>query len=149
MTGSYSETIQAGPPLAAAAALLSSADLPSSDLCTGQVEHFFYSGSSTDPTGLVGLKFHGAHALLRSLVVRSNARSAGLGGALLERAERHAKECGAQTIYLLTTTAEQFFRRRGYVSVDRQDAPAAIRATSEFAHLCPASSAFMAKTLVS
>jgi amino-acid N-acetyltransferase len=50
-------------------------------------------------------------------------------------------------MYLLTTTAETFFERRGYRRVDRIQAPPAIKLTPEFAGLCPASSAFMIKRL--
>jgi amino-acid N-acetyltransferase len=50
-------------------------------------------------------------------------------------------------MFLLTTTAETFFERRGYRRVDRSQAPLAIQSTSEFASLCPASSAFMIKQL--
>jgi len=62
-------------------------------------------------------------------------------------AERHAREHGAREIYLLTTTAERFFARAGYESVPRNDAPSAIRETSEFATICPASAALMRKRL--
>ncbi len=113
------------------------------------MERFFYSGSATAPTGIVGLEFHGPNALLRSLVVSPTARGAGLGAALVETAEDYARAHGAQSIFLLTTTAEEFFRKRGYGLAERKDAPPEIRATSEFAHLCPASSAFMMKRLVS
>ena len=49
--------------------------------------------------------------------------------------------------YLLTTTAEDFFARRGYVRIARDEAPETIRATREFADICPAGSAIMRKVL--
>jgi amino-acid N-acetyltransferase len=73
--------------------------------------------------------------------------STGLASELVERAETHAAKYGVRTLYLLTTTAEAFFARRGYHRIDRGVAPAAIRSTREFAALCPASSAFMSKRL--
>ena len=54
---------------------------------------------------------------------------------------------GIKTLYLLTTTAAQFFAKRGYEAVPRSEAPAAIAATAQFSDLCPASSAFMRKAL--
>lgn len=111
------------------------------------MEHFFFAGAREKPIGLVGLELFGPCALLRSLVVASNSRSAGLGKALVERAEAHAREHGARSIYLLTTTAETFFSRRGYRAVARETAPAAIRNCREFADLCPSTSAFLIKTL--
>jgi amino-acid N-acetyltransferase len=93
------------------------------------------------------VQFYGSSALLRSLVVTSAHRARGLGQRLVEHAEQHARERGAGTVYLLTTTAEAFFRARGYAITPRESAPAAIRSTPEFAGLCPASSAFLSKRL--
>jgi amino-acid N-acetyltransferase len=140
--------IQSSPPLPAAVALLTSAGLPTSDLTQELLAHFFYSGSATAPSGLIGLEFCGPHALLRSLVVIPDSRSNGLGSALLDHAEAHARAAGARSLFLLTTTAESFFRRRGFVSAQRDSAPVEIRSTREFADICPASSAFLVKRLV-
>jgi amino-acid N-acetyltransferase len=52
-----------------------------------------------------------------------------------------------RTLFLLTTTAEGFFARLGYLHATRDVAPPAIRSTKEFAGICPASSAFMSKQL--
>lgn len=135
------------PPRAAAAALLESAGLPSADLTDAHMEHFFYCGSVTRPGGIVGIELGGEAALLRSLVVAKENRATGMGAALTERAEQYARELGARSLYLLTTTAEDFFARRGYVSAERESAPASIKNTRELAGLCPASSAFMVKHL--
>ena len=135
------------PARASAVRLLEDARLPADDLTVELVEDFFCIGSRTSPVGLVGLEVRGEHALLRSLVVASGIRSRGAGTALVGSAERYARSRGVRELYLLTTTAEDFFARRGYVRIARADAPEAIRATREFAHICPASSAFMRKTL--
>jgi amino-acid N-acetyltransferase len=139
--------IHAHPPLAAAAALLAAARLPTEDLTEAHCEHFFFCGPATAPVGLVGLELFGDTALLRSLVVAPEQRSRALGSTLVEHAESHARAAGARTLYLLTTTAEDFFARRGYERAERATAPAAIRNTREFAGICPASSAFMCKSL--
>ena len=97
--------------------------------------------------GAVGLEARGRSGLLRSLAVRGDRRGAGLGGALVSAVESAAAEQGVTDLYLLTTTAERFFAGRGYAPVSREAAPAEIRATSEFAEVCPASSAFMHKCL--
>ena len=141
------QSISAGPAPEAARGLLAAANLPTSDLTDEQLTTFFYCGAPTSPTALVGIEIYGTEALLRSLVVDPSLRSTGLGSALVQRAEMHAENHGVGTLYLLTTTAEAFFARRGYHRIDRAVAPAAIRATREFAGLCPASSAFMFKRL--
>jgi amino-acid N-acetyltransferase len=140
-----SHLIQSPPSLRGAVALLRSAGLPVSDLTEAHLSNFHYSGSVAEPDGIIGLELYGTHALLRSLVVAAAVRSTGLGSALLQHAESHARRAGVQSIYLLTTTAELFFSRRGYVLTQREDAPASIRATREFADICPTSSAFMVK----
>jgi amino-acid N-acetyltransferase len=135
------------PPLAAAARLLAAAQLPTSDLSEQHCEHFFFCGPASAPVGLVGLELFGDVALLRSLAVAAAARSAGTGSALVRHAEDHARASGVRVLYLLTTTAEPFFARHGYARAPRDTAPEAIRATREFAGLCPASSALMFKPL--
>jgi amino-acid N-acetyltransferase len=140
-------TISAGPAPDAARRLLAAANLPTSDLTDDQLAAFFYCGPSGAPSALIGLEIYGTEALLRSLLVDPSLRSTGLGSALVERAEAHAATHGVRTLYLLTTTAEAFFARRGYRRIDRALAPAAIGSTREFAGLCPASSAFMFKRL--
>jgi amino-acid N-acetyltransferase len=137
--------IRGRPPRSTAVALLQAQDLPVADITDEHLEHFFFVGSDGSPTGLVGLEIYGADALLRSLVVGENAKLKGLGSALVEHAERYAGSKSVRSIYLLTTTAEAFFKRLGYKRVDRSQAPSSIERTREFASLCPASSAFMAK----
>lgn len=136
-----------GPTRPGAERLLASAGLPTSDLAEAQLQHFFYAGTAAVPTGLVGLELYGETALLRSLVVVPAARTIGAGSALLAHAESHARSHGVRELYLLTTTAEDFFTRRGYARVARESAPDSIRGTREFAGICPASSAFMVKQL--
>ncbi len=127
--------------------MLQSANLPTADLTAAHCEHFFYSGPAEAPTGIVGVEVYGDVALLRSLVGAPGRRGSGEGSALLEHAEQYARASGASTLYLLTTTAENFFAKHGYGRVSRDAAPAAIRATREFAGICPASSAFMRREL--
>lgn len=131
----------------AAARLLEAAALPSSDLSDAHMEHFYFCGSPSQPVGMVGFELCGPDALLRSLVVMPEHRSLGIGARLVAHAEREAYAQGVTAIYLLTTTAEAFFLRRGYVAAQRELAPALIRATKEFSSICPASSAFLMKRL--
>jgi amino-acid N-acetyltransferase len=66
---------------------------------------------------------------------------------LVSDAEAWATERGIKTLYLLTTTAAQFFSRLGYEAIPRSEAAAAIAATAQFSDLCPASSTLMRKVL--
>jgi len=139
--------IRGRPPLSTAVTLLQAQGLPASDITDEHLEHFFFVGSVGSPAGLVGLELYGTDALLRSLVVAENARHKGLGATLIDHAEQYAASKGVRSIYLLTTTAQAFFKRLGYERIERSTAPPSIERTREFAGLCPASSAFMSKQI--
>jgi amino-acid N-acetyltransferase len=139
--------IRGHPPLQVATALLDAEGLPSSDLTDAHLVHFFFTGSDGLATGLVGLEIYGTDALLRSLVVRRGERDRGTGSSLVKHAEEYAVSRDARSIYLLTTTAEAFFKRLGYDRIDRTGAPASIQRTREFAGLCPATAVVMMKRL--
>jgi amino-acid N-acetyltransferase len=135
------------PERAGVRALLVRVGLPAGDLAELDLRHFLFAGPKAKPIGLVGLQIEPPHALLRSLAVDPASRGEGIGSRLVAHAEEHARLLGVTSLYLLTTTAETFFQARGYARIDRDDAPYFIRATAEFAELCPSTSAFMRKTV--
>jgi amino-acid N-acetyltransferase len=139
--------ISANPNGPAVKKLLSESGLPFEDITAQHLKNFFGCGSGSELKGLVGLEVYGDVALLRSLAVTAERRGWGLGSKLVEHAEGYAREKGVASLYLLTTTAEAFFLRRGYARIPREDAPAAIKGTKEFSGICPVSSAFMVKHL--
>ena len=139
--------IIAHPSESAAKRLLVESGLPTADITATHLRHFFFCGPGPDLEGLVGLELYGEAALLRSLAVAPNRRGSGLGSRLVEHAERYARDRGVRSLYLLTTTAEAFFLRLGYVRIARDEAPADIKTTTEFSGICPTSSAFMVKNL--
>ena len=136
------------PPESQVKHLLAEAKLPSSDLSSRHLEHFWGCGPVEAPTGVVGLEIYGDVALLRSLAVAVGSRGSGSGRALVAEAERYAQSQGVSRVYLLTTTAEKFFERLGYTKTDRESAPVPIRQTGEFSGLCPSSSTFMVKVIM-
>lgn len=128
------------------AADLADAGLPTSDLA--EPGHGFFRFE--DDAGIAGygdMEGNGPDGLLRSLVVKRDRRSGGLGTAMLGAIERVVPEEGVASLYLLTTTAEPFFRRHGYVTANRADAPDAITGSAEFRSLCPASATFLSKRI--
>ena len=72
-----------------------------------------------NPQGIVGLERFGSVALLRSLAVAAELRGTGVGKALVAAAEEYAQTKNVQTLYLLTTTAADFFARLGYAPLPR------------------------------
>lgn len=127
--------------------LLAGCDLPTSDLVANARVRLYGCRIDGELVGAVGLESLGRVALLRSLAVAPSQRGKGLGQALVANAERHATTQGMDTLYLLTTTASGFFAELGYTPADRTQAPEAIRATPQFAGLCPATATFMSKRL--
>jgi amino-acid N-acetyltransferase len=93
--------------------------------------------------GVGGVEYHGRHALLRSLAVSAEHRGRGAGAAICDHLEALAAQHGAESIYILTETAEEFFAHRGYAIAERSEAPAEIAASEEFADLCPQSATLM------
>ena len=128
-------------------ALLTEAQLPVADLASSRSLKLLGIRDGARLAGVVGVEVYGSVGLLRSLAVEPSHRKSGLGVSLVSNAETWAAEQGVETLYLLTTTAAQFFAKRGYEAVPRSEAPAAIAATAQFSDLCPASSTFMRKVL--
>lgn len=129
-------------------ALLLSADLPVADLTPAHLAHFLVARPAGGAlAGCVGIEIHERQALLRSLVLSPELRLKGVGRQAVAAIEAHARAHGIESLHLLTTTAADFFARLGYQSIDRDQAPAALRHTAEFSFLCPASSACMRKDL--
>lgn len=126
--------------------LLTAANLPAADL-PDDLEHFLGCGAPESPDGVVGLELYGRDALLRSLVVSPAMRGRGCGKALVDAVESYARDAAVQRMFLLTETAEPFFASLDYLVAPRESAPDAIRNSSEFSTLCPASATFMWKTL--
>jgi amino-acid N-acetyltransferase len=120
----------------AIAALLRAAELPHEDI-TPHLGHFLVAREGGTMVGAVGLEVYAPDGLLRSLVVALAHRGRGLGDRLVRRLEQAAAAWRVERFWLLTTTAEAFFARRGFRVTPRTGAPAKIAATHEFKTLCP------------
>jgi amino-acid N-acetyltransferase len=147
MTSSVDATLAAAEPgdAAAIAVLLRAAGLPAEDFA-GHLAHFLVARRDGAVIGAVGFERYGGAALLRSLVVAPALRGGGLGGDLVRGLAARARRAGVDRFYLLTTTAEAFFARRGFERTDRAGVPAPIAGTAEFARLCPQSAVCMTRT---
>lgn len=127
--------------------LLAASGLPTADLAEAAPTDFRVVERDGRVVGCVAVETHGDAGLLRSLAVAPEVRGHGVGGRLVEAAEALARERRLGALYLLTTTAAPFFEARGYAPVDRAAVPEAVRASTEFASVCPASAACLVKTL--
>ncbi|WP_428610040.1 arsenic resistance N-acetyltransferase ArsN2 [Sedimenticola sp.] len=117
--------------------MLRSVGLPTEDIDHNTPAQFYLALMDGTVVALAGVECHGREALLRSLVVSPLSRGKGIGEALISHIQNIAREQGATTLYLLTTTAADYFRHLGFRDVRREETPASIRQTQEFSHLCP------------
>jgi amino-acid N-acetyltransferase len=124
------------------AALLEAASLPHEHI-DAHLSDFLVALDGARVVGAVGLERVGAAGLLRSLVVSAEQRGRGLGSDLYEGIVERARRIGLGELYLMTTTAEEFFARRGFVRIDRATAEPTLKDTREFRDLCPASAVVM------
>ena len=104
---------------------------------------FTVAEAAGDLVGVAGLEVCCEHALLRSVAVRPEWRTRGVGRALVTRVISDAEARGIHALYLLTTTAERYFPSFGFRTVTRDAVPADVQATKEFQGACPASATVM------
>jgi len=97
--------------------------------------------------GSIALEFYGETALLRSAAVVPSHQGSGLGSLLLSRICEIAREHGVRRLLLLTTTAEEFFKKRGFHRIEAEDVTGPVRASSEFRGACPSTATCMERIL--
>ena len=116
----------------------------------GVVEHLKTAFIARDGAAIVGcaaLEVYPDGALLRSVVVAPAARGHGLGQRLTGAAITLAQSLRVPVVYLLTTTAESYFPRFGFVRMTREQVPTGVQQSLEFRSACPASAVVMRRTL--
>ncbi|PJZ53102.1 GNAT family N-acetyltransferase [Leptospira adleri] len=121
--------------------------LPVEDLKNQDLNLFIGFGNESELKAAIGLELPGKFALLRSLAVVEDFQKKGLGTQPVRRIEDLARLLPIETLFLLTTTAKEFFLKLGYREVERDSLPEEIKRTEEFVSLCPASSSILEKKL--
>lgn len=97
--------------------------------------------------GAAAIEPFGPDGLLRSVVVEPTLRGTGIGGTLVDSSETLARELGMVELYLLTETAETWFERRGYRTIERDAVPEPVRGSIEFTTACSTTAVAMRRTL--
>ena len=129
-------------------ALLEARDLP----VAGAEAHLRLSLVATDATssvivGVAGVERYAEDGLVRSVAVTTEEAGTGLGTALVRALLQRAREEGLRALYLLTTTADRWFPRFGFIVVRREDLPEALSASEELRGACPSTAVAMALQL--
>jgi thioredoxin type arsenate reductase len=98
--------------------------------------------------GAIGLEVYDGTALLRSAVVSPDERGKGIGALLYDTIVKYARELGVQRLLLLTNTAEEYFRRRGFRAIDQQSVTGPVTTSVEFTGACPSHAVCMELSLL-
>ncbi len=126
---------------------LESAHLPTDDLIEPG-RQFFRFTENDRLIGFVGWEINSDHnVLLRSLVIMPSERGKGAGKAIVVWALTRLAELDMENVFILTTTAEAFTIKLGFVRCDRQAVPQTIRQSQQYSALCPASTVALRQTL--
>ena len=128
------------------AELLSGSNLPYSDILPGK-QNFIVAEIDHKIIGCAGFETYGKVGLFRSLAVDLKYRNLETGKLLTGKVIELALDKGIQKLYLLTTTAEGFFLKQGWVVTDRNDVPKDITRSTEFASICPSTAICMMYTI--
>jgi len=124
--------------------LLAASKLPVEGVAAS-LDGFIVAETVSGLAGVAGLERCGRDALLRSVAVAEDWRGRGVGNALVTRLISNAQQDGLERLYLLTTTADRWFPAFGFTRITRDEAPDAVRATSEFRDICPSSAVVMVR----
>jgi amino-acid N-acetyltransferase len=117
-------------------ALLAASDLPTA----GVDDHWKTFLVARDGEKLVacgGAEAYQFVALIRSIAVEPEYRSHGLGRRIVRQLLDRLASRGLREFYLLTTTAEGYFKKRGFKPVDRDEVHPQILNSREFQDACP------------
>jgi N-acetylglutamate synthase-like GNAT family acetyltransferase len=126
--------------------LLDKLHLPISDVSLEDT-YFLKAMVGGKLVGTAGIQVAGNVSLLRSMAVDPSAQSQGIGKHLLNQAVVYAQTQHVKEIYLITTTAEKYFKNKGFRVINRAETPESIKNTTQFSKTCAASAIVMRKKL--
>jgi N-acetylglutamate synthase-like GNAT family acetyltransferase/protein-tyrosine-phosphatase len=124
--------------------LLVASLLPSRDV-GGANLRFIVASEGGRLIGCAGLQVSGQDGLVRSMAVHWTRRNAGLGSRLHERLLFEAVLTGVRTLYVVTTTAEDFFAGHGFKKIQARAVPPELQASEEFTAFVPGGSTVMSR----
>lgn len=96
--------------------------------------------------GCAGLEVYAEAGLMRSVAVASSHRGQRIAAQLVEQLLARAKELALDRVYLLTTGAQAYFERHGFIRVPRHSVTGSIADSWEFRCGCPATATVMARS---
>ena len=128
--------------LEAIQALLLENNLPTA----GVADHwktFLVARDGDAMVGCGGAEAYQFAALIRSVAVKPEYRSHGIGRRLVRQLLDRLASRGLREFYLLTTTAEEYFKKRGFKPIDRDEVHPQLLSSREFQDACPSTAVCM------
>ena len=107
------------------------------------LENFVVAEKGRAVVGVGGSERYGQVGLLRSVAVVEAEGGTGIGTLLVRELLARARQAGVRDLYLLTTSAAEWFPRFGFVRIDRAAMPPELGASAELQGACPASAVAM------
>ena len=126
--------------------LLKKVRLPFEDIYSENIS-LFELIHDNETIAIGGFEFYENDAIIRSIAVIPEKQLKGTGTFLVNALEDIAIKEGVKKFYLLTTTAEKFFKKKGYNLIDRKLVPESIKSSAEFKSICPDTATCMTKDL--
>ncbi len=126
--------------------LLSSAKLPKEGIAR-HLQNFLVAEVDGKIVGTIGLEKYNAVGLLRSASVLPSFQNNGIGTKLFNMMMDYAKEEGINDVILLTTTAERYFEKKGFMRIDRKSVSGEVLRSEEFNGGCPSTAICMRKII--
>lgn len=99
--------------------------------------------------GCGGSEAYQVAALIRSVAVHPEYQGHGLGRRIVRQLLDRLASHGLREFYLLTTTAEDYFAKRGFKRIDRDEVHPQLLASRELQDACPASAVVMRLVMLS
>jgi amino-acid N-acetyltransferase len=123
-------------------ALLLESNLPTA----GVADHwktFLIARDGDLMVGCGGAEAYQFAALIRSVAVKPEYRSHGIGRRLVRQLLDRLASRGLREFYLLTTTAEEYFKKRGFKPIDRDEVHPQLLSSRELQDACPSTAVCM------
>ncbi len=117
-------------------ALLEASELPTAGL-EDHWRTFIVARDGKRLVGCGGAEAYHFVALIRSIAVVPEYRKQGLGRRLVRQMLDRLASRGLREFYLLTTTAEDYFKKRGFKTIDRDEVNPQLLSSREFQDACP------------
>jgi amino-acid N-acetyltransferase len=100
------------------------------------LDHFIVVKDNRKIVGCIGLEVYEKIGLLRSLAIHPEYQKSGLGTELTKKLLTRAKDLGIHELYLLTSTARNFFEKFGFTEIAKDSVGSVIKRSPGFSYSC-------------